>query len=110
LTQNLELKLEYNPVDDQEDRKPIEISILNNSVFYLLEIVFIAAVKEGYRLVVILKRKLLTDKIYKTSKGARIGFLKLWGEKAWRRDVKANWSRFYTPEKGGGEKKITYKK
>ncbi len=110
LKQNLELRIEDNPVEGQKDREPIQISVLNNSIYYLLEIVFIAAVKEGYRLVVILNRKLLTDKIYKTSKGARIGFLRLYGEKAWRDDVKAEWSCFYPPDKGWVEKKLSYKK
>lgn len=82
----------------QKDEKPIQISLLVNSIYYFIESVFIMAVNKGYRLVAIHQGRLLTDEIYKTARGARIAFLKLYGNKAWRNGVKAEWSRFYPPE------------
>lgn len=82
----------------QNGEKPIQISLLVNSIYYFIESVFIMAVNEGYRLVAIHQGRLLTDEIYKTPRGARIAFLKFYGNKAWRNGVKAQWSRFYPPE------------
>lgn len=91
-------ELKRNPELEQKAENPINISLLINSIYYYIESVFIMAVKEGYRLVVIHQGRLLTDEIYKTARGARIAFLKRFGDKAWRDGVKAEWSRFYPPE------------
>ena len=110
LKQNPELRIEDNQVKGRKDRKLIEISLLVNSLCYFLEIVFIPGVKEGYRLVVIRERKLLTDKIYKTIKDAREAFLKRYGKYAWRDSVKPYWSLFCPPIKGWLDKNLSYKK
>ncbi len=81
-----------------EEEEPIKVSLLINSIYYFIESVFIMAVKEGFRLVVIHQGRLLTDQTYKTVKGARIAFLKHYGYKAWREGTKAEWSVFYPPE------------
>lgn len=91
-------ELKLNVEFEQKAESPIRISLLINSIYYFIESVFIITVKEGYRLVVIHQGRLLTDEIYKTARGARIGFLKRYGNKAWRDGVKADWSRFYPPE------------
>jgi len=110
LKQSLELRLEDNQVKGRKDGNPIEISLLVNSLYYFLEIVFIAVVKEGYRLVVIRESKLLTDEIYKTIKDARKAFLKRYSKYAWRDSVKPYWSLFYPPIKGWLNKNLSYKK
>ncbi|MDQ1350081.1 MAG: hypothetical protein QG657_382, partial [Acidobacteriota bacterium] len=110
LRQNLELRLENKPVEGQRNREPIWISLLINSIYYFIDTVFIMVVRGGYRLMVIHKRKLLTDKKYRTLRGARIGFVKLWGEKAYRDDVMPLWSNFYDPVHRWIDKKLSYKK
>jgi hypothetical protein len=102
--------LKQNEGLDREDEKPINISILINSIYYFFEMVFIMTVKDGYRLIVIQQKKLLIDKIYKTAGVARIAFLKRYGNNAWRADVTANWSRFNTPITGWCDKKLRGKK
>jgi hypothetical protein len=84
----------------------IQISVLTNSIYYFIETVFIMAVKNGYRLIVIQQRRLLTDEIYKTPGGARIAFLKFYGNKAWEEGVKAIWSKFYPPIPGWCDRKL----
>jgi hypothetical protein len=110
LKQNLELRLEDNQVKGWKDGNLNEISLLVNSLYYFLEIVFIAVVKEGYRLVVIRGSKLLTDEIHKTIKDARKAFSKRYGKYAWRGYVKPKWSLFYPPIKGWINKNLSYKK
>jgi hypothetical protein len=90
----------------QKEEKPIKISRLINSIYYFIESVFIIAEKQGYRLVAIHQGKLLTDQTYKTVKGARIAFLKMWSYKAWKEGVKAKWSHFYPPDPKWLEKNI----
>lgn len=91
-------ELKLNVEVGKKAESPIRMSLLINSIYYFIESVFIMAVEEGYRLVVIHQGSLLTDEIYKTARGARIAFLKRYGNKAWRDGVKADWSRFYPPE------------
>jgi hypothetical protein len=52
----------------------------------------------GYTLAVIHSGKALTIKTYKTVKGARLAFAKLYGYKARREGVKPEWSVWYPPE------------
>ena len=61
--------------DGQSDN--IRISVLTNSIYYFIETVYIMSVKNGYRLIVIQQRRLLTDEIYKTPRGGPHCFLKI---------------------------------
>jgi len=97
-------------VNGQKDEIPMKISSLFNSVEYFIETVFIMTIKDGYRLLVIHRQRLLIDKTFKTAKGARISFQKNYRYNAWKDDVKANWSIFYPPDKGWVEKKLSSKK
>jgi len=84
----------------KEEKKSMpKVSILTNSVHFSLFRVFIFADKGQFRLIVFNHGKLLTDAIYKTARGARIAFLKLWEFQKERENVTAKWSHFYTPEK-----------
>jgi hypothetical protein len=74
------------------------ISVLINRISYFIETVFIMTVKDGYQLIVIHKRKVLTDKIYKTFVEAKRAFLSQYNHKAWKNGVKPKWSHFYPPD------------
>lgn len=84
------------------------ISVLETSIYYFLEHVFIIEDDGGYRLVVIHQKKLLTDRTYKTAKGARIAFLKLWSYKAWDEGAKAKWTHFYKPDRDWISEKLDF--
>ena len=77
---------------------PIKVSLLINSVYFFIESVLILETAEGYRLLAIHQGRLITDETYKTSKGAKIAFLKFFGYKAWDEGVKPQWTPFYPPE------------
>jgi hypothetical protein len=55
-------------------------------------------VKDGYRLIVIHRRKVLTDEIYKTLEEAKRAFLSQYNHKAWKNGIRPNWSHFYPPD------------
>ncbi|HLP45037.1 MAG TPA: hypothetical protein VK469_03785 [Candidatus Kapabacteria bacterium] len=100
LKENVKLRKNGGQLDN------IQISVLTNSIYYFIESVYIMTGKNGYRLIVIQQRRLLTDEIYKTPRGARIAFLKFYGHKAWKEGVKANWSKFYSPLPGWCDEKM----
>ena len=97
-----ELELRVKPVQEPV----LKISRLINSIYYFIEFVFIIAENEGYRLVAIHQGKLLTDRTYKTAKGARIAFLKFWNYRAWKGGVKVKWSHFFPPDPKWLKKKL----
>lgn len=66
--------------------------ILINSAYYFLECVYILYNKENYHLVVLHHGRVLTDRNYKTLKGAKIAFQKLYKNKSWKPGVKASWT------------------
>ena len=76
----------------------IEMSILLNSAYYFLEHVFILCQDDSYRLVVLHHNRLLLDRNYRSIRGARIAFQKLFRHKAWKEDVKSMWSHCYPPD------------
>lgn len=84
----------------------VEISLLANSIYYFLQCVFIVKDGEAFRLVVIYNNRVLTDLRYITLRGARIGFTKLHGDKAWEEDVRADWTHFYPPDEEWLEEKL----
>ena len=99
---------------DEDPIRPTKISILTNSIFFFINSVFIISQKETYYLVANHKGKLLIDKPYKTLRGAKIAFSRLFGHRGWKEDLKANWSIFYKPEtrwlreKGKGTKMLEW--
>lgn len=50
LKQNLELRFENKPVEGQRNRKPIQISLLINSLYYFIAKVFIMVVRGRNRI------------------------------------------------------------
>ena len=91
-----------------DEKKPdlTTISLLVNSIYFFLQCVFIIKAEDGYRLVALHNGKVLTDITYDSLRGARIAFSKLYGNKAWEEDVKAQWSHFYDPDSRWLAKKI----
>jgi len=75
----------------------VQISILVTSIYYFLDFAFIISDENNFRLVVIHNGQLLTDKTYKTVKGAKIAFSRIYGYKVWSEKIKPNWSDFYNP-------------
>lgn len=73
------------------------ISVLVNSVKYFLEHAFIIDYDDYYRLLVIHRWKLLTDRCYKTLKGARVAFIKMYSSRSWKDEDIPEWSHFYNP-------------
>jgi len=88
-----------------QEKNPMTISMLINSVYYFIECVFILDLHDHYRLVALHNGKVLTDASYETSRGARIAFARLYGDKAWSEEIKAQWSHFYDPDTCWLEKK-----
>jgi len=74
-----------------------KISVLTNSYKFLLEHVLILSYPGSYRLLVIHLGRLLTDLSYRSFKGARIAFTRLYGQRRWREDVEPEWSELYDP-------------
>ena len=76
-----------------------EISRLTNSIHYFLDYVYIIAGENGFHLVVIHHRQVMMDKVFKSVRGAKISFSKLFKDKNCKENIQVNWSRFYSPEK-----------
>jgi hypothetical protein len=83
---------------DEDPGKPGEICILINSIFYFVSSVIILNNNGNYRLVAKHNGKILMDKIFKTPRGAKIAFSKLFNHRGWKEDLKAEWSVFYKPD------------
>lgn len=75
----------------------LEVSILENSVYYFLSHVFIMKKSGIYWLVVLRDNRLLTYCSYRTPRGAKIAFSKLY-ESGWKKDVKAKWGPSFNPD------------
>jgi hypothetical protein len=82
--------------------------MLINSVYYFSDCVFILQAKDKFRLVALQQGMVLFDKYYNTIRGCRIAFDKMFKDKAWSEEIKAEWSHFYDPDKGWLEKKCSY--
>lgn len=78
--------------------EPGKICVLINSAFYFINWVFIVKRNVSYRLIVNHNGKLLMDKDYRTLRGAKIAFSKLFKHRNWEKNVKAEWSRLFEPE------------
>lgn len=100
--------LDLKVIPGRQETEPVKISLLINSPHYLIQSVFIMKDPSisGYTLAVIHQDKAWTIKNYKTVKGARIAFVKLYGYKAWREDVKPEWSIWYPPVHDWLEEKL----
>jgi hypothetical protein len=89
----------FKQTPDLTTRDEVQISRLINSIFYFIAIVYILKKDDHFRLIAIHNRRLLTDRTYPTERGAKIAFSKLFRGKAWKEDVKAEWTDFYPPDR-----------
>lgn len=69
--------------------------LLINPAYYFLECVYILFKKDYYRLIVLHNGRVLTYRNYRTLRGAKIAFQKIYKNKAWKEGVKANWAHPY---------------
>jgi hypothetical protein len=69
--------------------------ILINPAYYFLECAYILFKKGYYRLVVLHNGRVLTYRNYRTLRGAKIAFQKIYKNKAWKEGVKASWNSPY---------------
>jgi len=92
----------------EEPEMPV-ISFLLNCYYYFFQCVFIVKDGLGYRLVVNHRGRVLTNRDYRTLRGAKAAFTRLYGDKAWQKDTKSIWSHFYPPEKQWLKKKMAGK-
>ena len=83
---------------DANGRKSLKVSHLQNSIYYFLQGVSIVQQDAGYRLLVLHQGRILNDTVYKTVRGARIGFSRRYKYKLWEKGVEPKWSPFYIPE------------
>jgi hypothetical protein len=74
------------------------ISRLINSIYYFIDCVFILKIKDKYRLVAQHNGVVLYDNYYTTEIGGKIAFDKIFKDKAWAEDIKAQWSHLYDPD------------
>jgi len=83
----------------------VTISSLQNSMYYFLQKVYIARDKKsrGYRLIVFHQGSLKLDRLYKTERGAKIGFGRIYNWKLWKKGLKPEWTPFYSPEESWQE-------
>ena len=79
------------------EEKPV-ISRLINSVYFFIDCVYILQSKDKFRLVALHHGRVLWDKYYSTPRNCRIAFDKLFKDKAWNEEIKAEWSHFYDPD------------
>lgn len=76
------------------------ISLLANSFKYFLGHAFIINYGGCYRLLVIHNWSLTTDRWYKTLRGARMAFLRLYQDRRWQKEDSPEWTSFYSPMLG----------
>lgn len=76
------------------------ISLLINSIYYLLDCVFIHHREDDYRLVVFDfdQKEASLDQRYKSLEGAKMTFEKLYRRKACNETVEPDWSHPYVPD------------
>ncbi len=97
----LQPQLQFLRQDQDQEIEPTKpaVSLLLNSSLYFFHHVLIIKTEEVYRLMVIHNNRVLFDKNYETSKGARVGFAKYFKESAFYLLEENLWSHFYSPEK-----------
>ena len=75
----------------------VEISILSTSNHYLLDLVYIVAMDDEFRLKVMENRELVVDKKYKSAGGAKIAFSRMYCYRTSKPNIDTDWSIFFQP-------------
>jgi hypothetical protein len=76
----------------------VKICALINSVLFFISWVYIIEDQGSFRLIANLNGALLIDKKFRTLRGAKIAFYKLFKSRRSKNIVKAEWSFFYEPD------------
>ncbi len=94
------MKQQQTKISSEQNAENSErICTLINSIFYFVGNVTITDNNGIYRLLAKHNGRTLIDKDFRTLRGAKIAFSKLFGCRSWRDDVKAEWSTFYIKDK-----------
>ena len=78
--------------------KQPEISVLANSFFWSLSLVFILHINQGFRLIAIYKKSVLCDALYPSEMEAREAFLVLFKNRVWLPVIEPSWTHSYPPD------------
>ncbi len=71
--------------------------LINSVLFFLPYVLVIKEEEKTFRLVVARDDQIMMDQRYKTLRGARIAFSKLFKDYRYSNKIKAHWSHFYPP-------------
>ncbi len=83
--------------DNPGEFKKSSVTLLSNSVYYFIEFVYITHDRKSRRfyLAAFHHGRMIFYKSYKTQNGAKVGFIKHFGYKAWKKGVKPVWTPLY---------------
>jgi len=89
------------PYDQQLNRSPdftvSVVSVLENSIEFYLEYVFIIK-GLNFHLFIRNNNTVLVDQYFATETAAKDAFLEYFGGKGWREDLMPSWSQFFVPD------------
>jgi hypothetical protein len=74
------------------------ISRLVNSLYYLMECVFIIIGDEQCRLLAIHQGRVMADLYYPTLRGAKISFARVFRTNTWQKKMKPQWTQVFPPD------------
>jgi hypothetical protein len=94
----LKREMPAKPGKGKEVAEAVNISRLQNSIYYFIELVYISKYNDDYRLIAIHHGHILCDRLYPGLRGAKIAFVKLFKHKLWDSRAKPAWSHLYTPD------------
>ncbi len=94
--------------DNRDNLEKTTISRLINSIFYFIDFVYIIKLTNKYRLVALHKQRVLCDCYFLSFEECQIAFDKLFKDKTWSEEVKANWTPYYTPDQNWLAKNQSY--
>jgi hypothetical protein len=89
-------------------RDSLEITVLMNSVYYFLHWVIIIREDGYYRLVVLNNEEMIFDKKFRSIRGAKIAFSKLFPFQIAALEPKSEWTPFYKPDPKYLEDKLNH--
>ncbi|MCP5047624.1 MAG: hypothetical protein GY940_10660 [bacterium] len=91
---NISFNSDANTREDSYGRESgdFDVSFLENSIYYFVKCAFLKQEQDGCRLVVTHEDRLMLDRLYSTVKGAKIGFVKRYGDRVWQEGVRPLWT------------------
>ncbi len=83
-----------------KETEVLNIYLLQNSIDYFFESVFVLEYIHGFKLTVIHQGRVVFENLYKSIKGAMIAFSMKYNFKKWTTGTSPMWSRFVPPGEG----------